>query len=280
MILVTGAGGKTGLAVITAATQRGLAVRALVRRESRTATAQQAGAAEVVVGDMTRAAVVREAAEGVTAIYHIAPNMNPQEMHMGQMAIQAAQNSGAHLVYHSVLHPHTEEMPHHWHKLRVEEEIFMAGVNFTILQPAPYMENILAYWTAMQAHGVYAVPYPPHTRLSLVALGDVAVVAAEVLANPAAHRGATYELVGTAALSQGEIAAMCGELLGREVVAEEMPLLEWELQAQANGLPALAVHTLSRMFAYYGRYGLVGNGNVLRWLLGRAPTTLADALRG
>jgi hypothetical protein len=25
------------------------------------------------------------------------------------------------LVYHSVLHPQTEQMPHHWHKLRVEE---------------------------------------------------------------------------------------------------------------------------------------------------------------
>ena len=33
--------------------------------------------------------------------------------------------------------------------------------------------------------------------------------------------------------------------------------------------------TLIKMFCSYGQHGLVGNSNVLRWLLGRAPTTLA-----
>jgi NAD(P)H dehydrogenase (quinone) len=280
MILVTGAGGKTGQAVITAAAQQGVPVRALVRRESSATAARQAGAGEIIIGDMTRADTVRQAAEGVQAIYHIAPNMNPQEMHMGQVAIQAAQATGAHLVYHSVLHPHTSAMPHHWHKLRVEELIFTADIPFTILQPTAYMQNLLAYWPAMQASGQLVVPYPPTTRLSLVALQDVAEVAGQVLANPAAHVGATYELVGTAALSQHEVAQVCGHLLGRPISAVELPLYEWEQQAQASGLPVYAIETLYKMFDYYAQYGLAGNANVLGWLLGRAPTTLAEALAG
>jgi hypothetical protein len=32
------------------------------------------------------------------------------------------------------------------------------------------------------------------------------------------------------------------------------------------------------MFRYYARYGLGGNDNTLRWLLGREPTTLPQFL--
>ena len=278
MILITGAGGKTGQAVMAAAVRAGTAVRALVRREASATAAQQAGASEVVIGDMTRAEVVQKAAEGVQAIYHIAPNMNPHETQMGQIAIQAAQAVGAHFVYHSVLHPHTEEMPHHWHKLRVEELIFTANIPFTILQPTAYMQNLLAYVPAMQATGQLLVPYPPTTQLSLVDVQDVAAVAGLILANPTPHNGATYELVGTAALSQQEVAQVCGQWLGREVTAVELALGEWEQRAHAQGMPLYAIDTLYKMFAYYGRYGLMGNPRVLAWLLGRAPTSLGEML--
>jgi hypothetical protein len=38
-------------------------------------------------------------------------------------------------------------------------------------------------------------------------------------------------------------------------------------------------NTLAAMFRYYAAHGLVGNSNVLSWLLGRAPTSLATYLR-
>jgi hypothetical protein len=36
------------------------------------------------------------------------------------------------------------------------------------------------------------------------------------------------------------------------------------------------IETLKAMFEYYARYGLIGNPNVLRWLLGHPAATLAD----
>jgi len=33
---------------------------------------------------------------------------------------------------------------------------------------------------------------------------------------------------------------------------------------------------LAKMFEYYAKYGLTGNPNTLRCLLGREPTTLAE----
>lgn len=279
MILVTGAAGKTGRAVVGELLSREAAVRALVRREAQAVEMRQMGVGEVVVGDMCDASLVTEAARGVTAVYHIAPNMHPDEVQMGRLALQAARESGGgavHFVYHSVLHPQTEEMPHHWRKLQVEALIFQSGLPFTILQPAVYVQNVRGSWDAIVNEGRYRVPYPVSSRLSLVHLGDVAQAAATVLLKPG-HAGATYELAGTRALTQTEVATALSKVLARPVIAEELSLDEWRSQAQ--GLPAEAVATLLQMFRYYAAYGLVGNPKVLTWLLGREPTTLAASLR-
>lgn len=275
MILVTGAAGKTGRTVISALAQRGEEVRAYVHRAVQVAAVQAAGAVEVVVGDLQDDATIKQAMQGVRALYHICPNMHPNEVAIGRQIIAAAQAADVeHFVYHSVLHPQTTTMPHHWHKLQVEELIFAAHLPFTLLQPTAYMQNILASWGQIRSQGIYAVPYPAETRLSLVDLEDVAATAATVLTQPG-HIGATYELVGTPPLTQSDVAAILGIGLGQPVAVRVLTHTAWEDSARASGLNAYAVETLLNMFIYYERYGLVGNPNVLGWLLGRTPTSLA-----
>jgi uncharacterized protein YbjT (DUF2867 family) len=180
------------------------------------------------------------------------------------------------IVYHSVLHPAIEAMPHHWNKMRVEELLRASGRNIVILQPTAYMQNLLANWRSIVADGVFRVPTPVTARISLVDLDDVAEVAASVLTQPG-HAGASYELVGTKALSQVEVAAALADGLGRPVRAEEEPAAAWEARATALGDTQRA--TLKAMFGYYARHGLAGNPGVLRWLLGREPQSLADFAR-
>ena len=145
MILVTGAGGKTGKAVVRALAAARAPVRAFVRRADHEAALLACGAQEVAVGDMRSAADWGRTAEGVRAVYHICPNVHPDEVPIGQAAIAAARAVGVEqFVFHSVLHPQTEAMPHHWNKLRVEEAVLASGLPFTIFQPAPYMQNVLA----------------------------------------------------------------------------------------------------------------------------------------
>jgi NAD(P)H dehydrogenase (quinone) len=272
MILVTGAAGKTGQAIIRALANRGAAVRALVYRAEQVETVTQLRARETIVGDMHAGAIFRQAAQGVRAIYHISPNMNPAEVELGRIAIEAAQAGGVeHFVYHSVLHPQTEAMPHHWHKLRVEELLFESGLDTTILQPAAYMQNILGGWQSIVEQGVYRVPYPVETRLGMVDLEDVAEAAAIVLLEPG-HDGAIYELAGPDVLTQTDVARILTVRLGRPVRAEQIAMDAWLENARAAGLGDYQVETLIKMFQYYERYGLWGNANVLRWLLGRAPT--------
>ena len=67
MILVTGAAGKTGLAVLAALKQRGAKTRAFVKDDDQILPARRAGANEVVVGDLLDADVWRLATTAVSS---------------------------------------------------------------------------------------------------------------------------------------------------------------------------------------------------------------------
>ena len=274
MILVTGAAGKTGKAVVKALASKGARVRALVRNPEHSGALRALGAAEVALGSFTDDAALASAAAGVQAIYHICPNVSREEVAYARAVAVAAEAHGVkRLVYHSVLHPQIEAMPHHWAKMRTEEMLFAAGFDLTILQPTAYMQNILGGWRGITAEGVFRVPYPVETRLSLVDLDDVAEAAALVLTQ-GGHAGATYELVGTAPLSQIEVAGALGAALKRDVRAEAETIAAWEARARAAGMGEHERDTLAAMFRYYAEHGLAGNSNALAWLLGRAPNGL------
>jgi uncharacterized protein YbjT (DUF2867 family) len=246
-------------------------VRALVHRP-----VEGLGVQEIIVGDMRLRAVLDQAVQGVRSIYFICPNMSPDEIKMGQMAMAAARSAGVeHFVYHSVLHPQIEAMPHHWQKLRVEEQLFQSGLAVTVLQPAAYMQNLVAYWAKITSEGIYAVPYGVDTRLGMVDLEDVAAVASMVLTQPG-HIGAIYELAGAEILTQAEVASILSQQLKRPVQAKAIPLAGWRQNAQKSGLNDYQIDALTKMFSYYDRYGFWGNSRVLRCLLGRAPGTFAE----
>lgn len=280
MILVTGAAGKTGRSVTRALVEKGARVRALVRREQQASIVEALGVSEVQVGDMNSSSTMEGAMQGVQAVYHICPNVSPDEIAIGQAAIRAAQTPGVeHFVFHSVLKPQTEAMPHHWKKLRVEEMLIESRLPYTILQPAAYMQNILVHLESMRERGIYPVPYPAETRLSLVDLVDVAQAAAIVLTEPG-HEYAIYELVGMIGISQSELAGILSEELGRPVRVEVMPLETWEQQAIKAGLGDQQIKTLIKMFRYYQQFDFMGSPQVLSWLLGRNPTSFPDFIRG
>jgi len=158
--------------------------------------------------------------------------------------------------------------------MRVEEQIFASGLPFTILQPAPYMQNILPYWQGMIEEGRYAVPYAPTTPLTHVDLTDVGEAAAIVLTEPG-HEGAVYELCAADTLTPHEIAATVERYCARPIEVQTVPLEVWQAQAKRRGLGEYQVQALSRMFVYYQHHGLIGNERVLHCLLQRPPTSFA-----
>ena len=239
---------------------------------------QQQGVHEVVVGSLTQLDDLAAACTGVHTVYHICPNMHPDELEIGRNLLAAARGAGVQrFVYHSVLHPQVEAMAHHWQKLRMEELIFQSGLACAIVQPAAYMQNVLASWPAVVATGVYRVPYAVHTRLGMVDLADVAAAVTRILLEPALD-GGIYELAGAEVLTQDEIAAQMTACLGRQVRCAVVERGEWAVEARTRGMSDYAVTTLLAMFEYYERHGFWGSPFVLTQLLGRAPATFAEFL--
>ena len=276
MILITGAGGKTGRAVIKALIGRGEDVRGIVKSTTAAEKIKALGA-EPIQGDMLKVEDVRRAAAGVKAIYHIAPNVNPNEIAFGEAAIAAAQLEGVErFVFHSLCHSQIEALPNHWWKLRVEEKIKESGLNFTILQPTPYMQNVLGQWQNIVELGVYEIPYQPTTKLGMVDLADLAEVAASVLTTENTYDWATYELAGPEILTQNEVYTTIKHITGKDIRLEIISRENWCTRARRGGMPESAVDVFYKMFGFMEEYGFWGNPGVLEWLLGRPARRFDD----
>jgi uncharacterized protein YbjT (DUF2867 family) len=278
-ILVTGATGKTGRRVVTAIAKRGGAVRAFVRRAEVGPELRQAGASEIAVGDLTDNDSLKHAVQGAGQVLHICPPMHPKEDTIARTLIDLCGDAGVgRFVLYSVLHPIMADVPHHDRKLQAERHLVDSGVPFTILQPGRYMQHLVPIWKSVLATGVHNMPFNTKSKFNVVDLSDLANASSLVMTQPG-HEGATYELAGPHALSQDDMATILSELLSKPVRAEAKSIDQMRKEAEAAGAPAERINTMCLMNAHYDTHGLIGNPNVLRWILGREPNDFAGFVR-
>lgn len=271
MILVTGANGQTGRAVIQVLLNKGERVRAFVHKTEQIQEIKSLGDMEVAVGDMMDQKAVDAAFSGVRAVYHICSATNPNEFEIGQTAINAARSAKIeHFVYHSVLHSVLQDMPHHQKKLKVEELLVNSGIPYTIIQPAVFMQNILESWKSLKENGVFRQKFftTQETRMCMLDLEDLAEAASIILTSPG-HTGATYELCGPENLSLSDMVTVMEQHFGRDIKVETPPDEIFAAQLKQHGVGDYQVNTLLKMFQHYNEHGFVGNPNVLTWILGR-----------
>jgi NAD(P)H dehydrogenase (quinone) len=272
-ILVTGASGKTGNAVISALAQSGYSITAFTHREKYRSELVTVGAAKVLIGDLRDSSALQSALECQHAVYHICPNMTPDECEIGVNLIRfCEQASIGRFLYHSVLHPQIQAMAHHWQKLQVEEHLFQSSLQFTIVQPAVYMQNWLGYREII-SNGSFSMPYQVNAKISFLDLRDLGEAIVKIIADESTSYG-IYELVGTYPTSQTRVSEIFSSALNKEVKAIETDKNKWYEDAKQSGMPDYTRDTLYAMFSYYDRYGLYGSPKTLASLLGREPRSI------
>lgn len=262
-IAVIGATGQTGSRVVKALTDRGAPVRPLSR--------SRGGA------DLRDPVSLRRALDGAGAVYVVTPSQRPDEADLMAAAATAAAEAGVErIVLHSVLHPHTTSMPHHLRKADGEQAVRRCGVPWTILQPGMYMQTVSRVFFARADGDEIPVPWNPASPISAVHLGDVAEVAATVLLE-AGHENASYELAGPDAVGVGSMIEQMAAFHGRPLRARQIDPAG--LGLSGNHQDEVGLRGLTAMCAEYDAHGFAGNPRVLGCLLGRSPTTFAEALR-
>lgn len=275
-ILLTGANGRTGRAVLRALATRKVSVRALVRNPAQAEALRARGAHDVVVGDLGTRESLDHAAAGCAGVIHIGPPLHPLEVDYTRNVIAAAHGAGVdHILYYSVMHPLCGTLRHHALKLEAERRVVESGIAFTIVQPIRYMQHLEPIWRQVVDDGVHAMPFGVDASFNLADLDDLAEATARAATDAGLQFG-IFGLAGPQPLSQRDAAMILTEELGRPVEARHVTPREF---ASASTTAADRLIQLMTMNDYYDRHGFRGSPAVLQMLLGRPATRFRDYVR-
>ncbi|MBB1592841.1 NmrA/HSCARG family protein [Achromobacter sp. UMC46] len=277
IVLVVGATGKFARLVIPELQRRNVAVRALVRDEARATVARSLGVTEVAIGDLRDIDSLARATERVDGVFHIGPAFASDEAAMGVALVEAAERNGVRkFVFSSVIQPTNTRLANHASKIPVEEALYSSRLEYTILHPANFMQNIGLAWPSIRDHACFGEPFPNDTRVARVDYRDVAEIAAMALTEDRLAF-ATLELCA-GMFSRMDIVAALSEALGSPIAAQQPDFSEWVANARLpySGHQLLL---LSKVLDHYQAYGLGGNSLALRAALGREPRSLRQYVK-
>jgi uncharacterized protein YbjT (DUF2867 family) len=272
-VLVTGATGQFAGLVVPALVSRGVEVRAFVHDPAKQGQAKDAGADEVAVGDLRDPASVRAALDGVDGVFLIIPAFAPDTSALGTGIVAAAQQTAGvrRVVFSGVYHP-SLALVNHASTRPVEEALYHSDLEFTVLQPAMFMQGLLGGWQSAVADGVFVAPYSKDSTMTFVDYRDVAEATAVAFATDDLVNG-TFELAAGGMVTRTGLAALMSRHAGREVTARDVEPGDAVRQMPAGPMK----DGLLAMFADYTAHGFRGgNSLALRTILGRAPRSLED----
>ncbi len=268
-VLVTGATGRIGRAVVDQLVEAGVPVRALIRRSEAAATLP--AEVEVVSGDLTVPESLDPALRGVSAVFLVWTA--PPET--AAAVVDRLVSYGPRVVLLSAPHrtPHPFfQQPNPMATLfaEIERLIAGAGLESTIVRPGVFASNALFWWApVIRAEGVVRWPYGA-AETAPVDDRDVAAAAARTLYDDG-HAGGDYVLTGPESLSQAEQVSIIGDVLGRGIAFEELSPDEFRRQTEGSW-PAPAVDMLLAAWgATMGRPAFVTS--TVSDILGSAPRT-------
>jgi len=249
MILVTGATGITGRALVTRLATIGVPVRAVVRDRARAADLAAAGV-ELVVADLGTPETLARALRGIRAAYLVtAPD--PQQVVWHSNFIRAARRAGVkHIVRHSVRNadPRSPEKIARWH-FASQRELEDSGIAWTHLQPVYNMQNFLRFAPLIQSYAAFFAPMKD-AALSMVDARDIAAVAAVVLTEPG-HEGKTYAITGPEAITFGDAACHLSRVLQTTIRYVDLAIANARRLFLNRGLAAWYVDDLLGFYAFY-----------------------------
>ncbi|SHG24775.1 NmrA family NAD(P)-binding protein [Streptoalloteichus hindustanus] len=212
--LVTGATGSIGRHVVAALVEAGHDVRALVRDPDRAALPEGVTA---FAGDLSSPRTLEPALRGVDGVYLMWPGIPVQPA-----VVRLVAEHARHVVYLSTdVADLADDEPATSYHQEIERLIRKSGVAWTFLRPVDFATNVLL-WGDQLRHSVVRGPFGRAAR-SLIHERDIADVAVHVLTTPG-HDGARYVLTGPEAITHADAARTVGEVVGREVRWEDLPV--------------------------------------------------------
>ena len=229
-VLITGATGQQGGAVIRHMLAKGWHLRALTRNTSGdTALNLAHQGVELAQGDLEDLASLEDAAHGVYGIYSVQNFWKvgaKREVQQGKSLADVAKKAGVeHFVYSSVGGAERNSGIGHWAtKWEIEQYIRQLGLPATMIRPAAFMEN---YYLEQTEIGILQGKFTDAVRADkpyqTIAVDDIGAFVALAFDRPKEFIGQALEIAGSE-LTNPQAAEVFSRVLGKPVEFEELPM--------------------------------------------------------
>jgi uncharacterized protein YbjT (DUF2867 family) len=230
-LLIVGATGTLGRQIARRALDEGHQVRCLVRSPKKAAFLKEWGA-ELVRGDICEPETLSAALEGVTAVIDAATARATESRSIKQVdwdgkvaLIQAAVAAKVErFIFFSILD--AEKFPHvPLMEIKRCTEVFLAesGLNYTILRPCGFLQNLIADYAIPILDGQAVWVTSNTSPVAYMDTQDIAKFAVRALSVPETEKQ-TFPVVGSRAWGAYEIIRLCERQSGREAKVTRLPL--------------------------------------------------------
>ena len=250
MILVGGSTGRIGSRLVHALVIKGVPVRAMVHKTNLKMW-EFWSEVETATADMAKPFSVAAAADGCEAAF-LASSLDEEQTTLQGNFIEACKMAGVKYVVKLSAFGADPASPVNflrWHG-EIEARLAASGLQFTVLRPHVFMQNIFAYGPTVIADGTFVSPLAPDTALSMIDLRDVAAVAAGIFSG-APVPGAHLNVTGPTAVDANGLARQLSESLQKPVVYKQIARTAFEDALVATGVPAWHARGMGELYEWF-----------------------------
>ncbi len=233
-VLVGGATGKQGGAVVDKLLAHGHKVIAYVQPGSKDSPKAQAlvkRGVTLAMGDLSDAASLGQAASAADAIFSITVPFGPKgkagEVEQGKALVDVAAEQGKYFVYSSIAgvfrQSNDPKVVHANSKREIEEYLTASKAPHTVIAPTYLMENTLNVGFNGLKRDIFALPLSPQRRIDQTTVLDMAGMAVYALENRDAMMSKRVEIASESVTGQ-QIAEVFSKLLGRHIPYVQLPI--------------------------------------------------------
>lgn len=228
------------------------------------------------MADLEDAARVTEIVKNSKGIFLASSYSDKMVVHQGNVVIAAAEAGISPLVKLSAkgVVESADSIASKAHA-QVEQLIKDAGIDYTILQPASFMQGwVSTYMKTMQEEKkIYETI--GDARIPFIDTRDIAEVAFRVLTTPSLHRNKSYVLTGGAAVNYYELADMFSRALGEVITYVPLSPEDMRLRMEQEGRQPVWIN----FFLNWAKNQREAGGQTSPWvheILGKAPRRIED----
>jgi NAD(P)H dehydrogenase (quinone) len=247
-ILVTGATGKTGGAVVQQLRAKGYPVRAIVHsHDARSQRLAQLGA-ETIIADMFDPDQLLDAMRGTQRAYYL-PVFHPYIIQSAAAFAIAAKAAKLEAIVQM-----SQWLSHRSHPAILTRQIWLIdhlfaqipGIAHTIINPGLFADNFLRTIDYAALLGIYPV-LTGNGKVAPISNEDIARVVVAILMQPDRHAGMSYRPTGPQLLSGAEMSQIIAQAVGHRVIPINFPFWMFRKVAQQQRANPLEISG----FRYY-----------------------------